>query len=134
MNVSVKYLDQVRFEAEARGHRVICDQPESNNGANSGMTPPEFLLVSLGSCAAYYAVEYLRTRNLPTGGLEVNVEAGKKTGPARLGEFRVRVRVAELDERHRQGVLRAIRACIVHNTLCHLPAVEVEVEQTTAAA
>jgi len=132
VNVSVKYLDQVRFEAEARGHRVICDQPESNKGANSGMTPPEFLLVSLGSCAAYYAVEYLKTRGLPTEGLEVNVVADKTAGPARLGEFRIRVRAAELDERHQQGILRAIRACIVHNTLCHPPVVEVEVEQAVA--
>jgi len=132
VNVSVKYLDQARFEAEARGHRVICDQPESNKGANSGMTPPEFLLVSLGSCAAYYAVEYLKTRGLPTQGLEVNVEAGKATGPARLGEFRVRVRAVELDERHRQGILRAIRACVVHNTLCHPPVMEVELEQAAA--
>lgn len=129
MNVSVKYLDQVRFEAEARGHRVICDQPESNKGANSGMTPPEFLLVSLGTCAAYYAVEYLKTRGLPTDGVEVSVDAEKRSGPARLGEFRIRVRTAELDERHQQGILRAIRACVVHNTLCHSPIVEVELEQ-----
>ena len=32
---------------EARGHRLVCDQPRENGGADAGLTPPEFLLASL---------------------------------------------------------------------------------------
>lgn len=77
MEVTVEYLDQVRFAAEARGHRVICDQPPELGGADSGMTPPEFLLTSLGTCAGFYAVQYLRTRGLPAEGVRVVVTAEK---------------------------------------------------------
>jgi uncharacterized OsmC-like protein len=45
----------VWFEASARGHRVVCDQPPDNGGSDRGMTPPEYLLVSLGTCAGFYA-------------------------------------------------------------------------------
>jgi hypothetical protein len=62
-------LGEIRFEAIARGHRVICDQPQTNGGSDSGITPPEFLLVSLGTCAGYYAAQYLKARSLPTDGL-----------------------------------------------------------------
>lgn len=133
MNVTVKYEDKVRFTAETRGHRVVCDQPVSNKGEDAGMTPPEFLLASLGTCAGYYAVEYLKARHLPTAGLEVSVEAEKAMGPARLGEFRIVVRTGGLDERHREGVLRAVKACLVHNTLLHAPKVAVELESAVAA-
>ena len=49
MEAEILYLGEVKFEAIARGHRVICDQPATLGGSDSGMTPPEFLLVSLGT-------------------------------------------------------------------------------------
>ena len=48
MEVEVLHQGKVKFEAIARGHRVICDQPATNGGSDSGMTPPEFLLVVCG--------------------------------------------------------------------------------------
>ena len=57
MEASVEYLGAAQFEIQARQHRIVSDQPIENGGDNEGMTPPELLLASLGSCAAYYAVE-----------------------------------------------------------------------------
>ena len=65
MDVEIIHLGDVKFEAVARGHGVITDQPPANGGADEGMTPPEFLLVSLGTCAGFYAAQYLKTRSLP---------------------------------------------------------------------
>lgn len=93
------------------------------------MTPPELLLASLATCAAYYAVEYLKARSLSTEGLEVRVSAEKASSPARLASFRVEVVVPGLDEdRHKAGVTRAVHACLIHNTLLNLPKVELEVQ------
>jgi uncharacterized OsmC-like protein len=124
MELTVKYLGNVKFEASARGHRVISDQPADNGGADEGMTPPEFLLTSLGTCAAFYAAQYLKARNLPAEGLEVQVVAEKLKQPARLGQFRLEIVVPDLDPRHEEGVLRAVKACLIHNTLLNAPAIE----------
>lgn len=129
MQATIEYLGGAKFEVEARGHRVICDQPVENSGGNSGMTPPEFLLASLGTCAGYYAAEYLRARSLPADGLRVEVKAEKALRPARLSAFRIVISVPGLeDERHREGVLRAVQACLVHNTLQSAPEVEIALE------
>jgi putative redox protein len=133
MEVTVRHLDNVRFEATTRGHSVICDQPAENNGADSGMTPPEFLLVSLGTCAGYYAAEYLRARNLSTEGLSVKVHAEKALQPARLATFKIEVRTVALDPRHEEGVLRSVKKCLVHNTLLNAPAIEAVVVAASAA-
>ncbi|MBZ5626225.1 MAG: OsmC family protein [Acidobacteriia bacterium] len=124
MEVRIQHLGNVKFEATARGHRVVCDQPPANGGADAGMTPPEFLLVSLGTCAGFYAAQYLKNHALPAEGLEVNVSAEKAKQPARLGQFRIQVIVPGLDERHEAGILRAVQACLIHNTLLHAPAIE----------
>ncbi|MCL6544087.1 MAG: OsmC family protein [Bryobacteraceae bacterium] len=133
MQATVTYLDGVRFEAESRGFRVICDQPAAGGGEDCGMSPPEFLLVSLGTCAGYYALQYLKTRSLPTDGLSVRVEATKALGPARLDSFRIEVQIPELEERHREGVLRAVKSCLVHNTLLHAPRIDTVLTTAVAA-
>jgi putative redox protein len=124
MEVLIQHCGDVKFEASARDHRVICDQPAGNGGSDSGMTPPEYLLVSLGTCAGFYAAQYLKVRSLAYQGLEVKVSAEKMTQPARLGQFRIEVMVAGLDAQHQPGVLRAVKACLIHNTLIHAPAIE----------
>src|SRR5690242_3972697 len=93
MEVSVEYLGAVQFEIQARQHRIISDQPLENGGDNEGMTPPELLLASLGSCAAYYAVDYLKRNRLRPEGTKVKVTAEKVKGPFRLDKFRIEVDV-----------------------------------------
>jgi|SRR5579862_3777615 len=134
MEVIIHHLNGVKFEAVARGHRVICDQPEENRGTDAGMTPPEFLLASLGTCAGFYAAEYLRTRGLSAKGLDVRVTAEKAAAPARLASLRVQVEIPDLDPQHEAGVLRAVKACLIHNTLVHAPEIQIALETRVPTA
>ena len=127
MEVITEYLGKTKFAVSARGHRVICDQPLDNHGEDTGMTPPEFMLSALGSCAAYYAAEYLNTRGLESKDLTVRVQAEKARNPARLGSFRIDVNVPGLDEKDQAGLMRAVKACLIHNTLLAQPNIEIEI-------
>jgi putative redox protein len=133
MEARARHLGESRFDVNVRDHHVICDQPRENGGADSGMSPPEFLLVSLATCAGYYAVQYLKGRALPSADLAVSVSAQKATLPARLGSFLIEVAVPGLDERHQVGVLRAVRSCLIHNTLLNAPAIEIVVNAPSLA-
>jgi putative redox protein len=127
MEVIAKSLGYSKFEVTARGHRVTCDQPLENGGSDEGMSPPEFLLASLATCAAYYAAQYLKARGLPAGDLAVRVNAEKAAQPARLASFQIEVIVPGMDDRHQAGVLRAVKACLIHNTLLGSPQIEISV-------
>lgn len=118
----------MKFEAESRGHRVACDQPLSNSGTDTAMSPPEFLLTSLGTCAAFYALQYLRARSLPVDGLEVRVTAEKALQPDRLDSFRIMVLTSDLEPKRQEGLLRAVKLCLVHNTLLNTPSIETVIQ------
>jgi uncharacterized OsmC-like protein len=91
------------------------------------MTPPEFLLASLGSCAAFYAVQYLKTRNLAQSGVEVTVTAEKLKQPARVGNFLIHVVCpVVLTEEQTEGLMRSVHHCLVHNTLLAPPEIKIE--------
>jgi uncharacterized OsmC-like protein len=127
MEVEARFLGDVKFEVTARGHRIVCDQPRENGGADSGMMPPEFLLTSLATCAGYYAAQYLKARGLAGDGLTVRVVVEKAMRPARLDGFRIEVTVPGIEERHREGLLRAVKACLVYSTLLSSPHIDVNV-------
>jgi uncharacterized OsmC-like protein len=135
MEVTVEHLGAVQFEIKARQHTISCDQPTENGGYDEGMTPPELLLASLGSCAGFYAAQYLRKYKLATEGTRVRVTADKLKEPARIGNFRIDIETTvELSDQHRAGVEKAVHQCLIHNTLLHPPQMRIEVRQAVAAA
>ena len=127
MNIKVRCLGSKKFEMTARGHKVLSDQPADNGGADSAMSPPELFLSSLGACAAYYASEYLRARALPEDGLEIHVSGEKGDKPARIVSLRFEVIAPGLTQRHRDGLMRAVDACFLKQTLNKPPQMDVEV-------
>jgi putative redox protein len=134
MEINVAHLGGVKFEVETRGHRLVCDQPRENGGEDAGMSPPELLLASLGSCAAYYAAQYLKTRALKVDNLNVRVTAEKAFHPARLGSFRIEVTAMGLDPQQEAGLMRSVKACLIHNTLLAAPQIEVAIETALPVA
>lgn len=138
MELVVEHLGDVQFEIKARQHTILSDQPPENGGYDEGMTPPELLLASLGSCAGFYAAAYLKKHKLATTGTKVHVTADKVKPPARLDNFKITVTVPiEIDEQHRKGVEDAVHHCLIHNTLLQPPtmtlAIESQVPVTSAS-
>ena len=128
MEVLVEHLGAFQFQIKAREHTIACDQPVENGGYDEGMTPPELLLASLGSCAGFYAAQYLKKHNLAAEGTQVRVTAEKAKNPARLDNFRITLEVPlELSPEQQAGVEEAVHHCLIHNTLLNPPRINLEV-------
>jgi uncharacterized OsmC-like protein len=134
MEVHVEHLGAVQFEIKARQHSIACDQPEQMGGFDEGMTPPELLLASLGSCAAFYAVAYLKKKGISAVGTRVTVTADKVPNPARVDNFQIAVSAPiELSPEHYIGLEQAVHHCLIHNTLLHPPTISLTINATTDA-
>lgn len=133
MEVVIEHLGAVQFEIRTRDHSIISDQPRESGGFDEGMTPPELLLASLGSCAAYYAADYLRRNKLATEGTRVRIVADKEKNPARVDNFRIEIDLpVALTESHHKGVEDAVHRCLIHNTLLHPPKIEFAIRSVVA--
>lgn len=134
MEVLVEHLGATQFEIKARQHVIASDQPVENGGFDEGMTPPELLLASLGSCAAFYAAMYMRKHKLAEEGTRVRVTAGKRKDPPRLDDFRISIDVpAGFEPKHIDGMERAVHQCLIHNTLLHPPTIAIEIHSPALA-
>ena len=134
MEVNVKIRGDVKFEVAARKHTLVCDQPAENGGSDEGMTPPELLLASLGTCAAFYASAYLHKKGLAREGVELRVTAAKAGPPARLDYFRIEIKIPlALSAADRAGVEQAVHHCLIHNTLLKPPSIQIDLQAPAAA-
>ncbi len=129
MEVLVEHVGAVQFAIRARSHVIACDQPPENGGFDEGMTPPELMLASLGSCAGFYAAAFLKKKGLAAEGTCVKVTAQKLRGPARLDDFEIEVSLpVECTEDQMRGVEEAVHHCLIHNTLLHPPKIALQVK------
>ena len=93
------------------------------------MTPPELLLASLGSCAGFYAAQYLKKYKLASEGTRIRVTADKVKDPTRMENFRIEVEIPlPCSDQHRNGIEEAIHHCLIHATLLHPPKIALEVK------
>ena len=118
MELTVTYLGGVQFEAEARGHKIYSDQPHSNNGFDEGMTPPELLLAAVGTCAGYYAAEYLNKQGLPAAGLRIKGDGAESAEASTAGAVHGDGGDAGRERGGASaGVKLSVEKCLVKNTL-----------------
>ena len=114
----VTHVDGVRFAIQVRSHEILVDQTLRGGGSDSAPTPIELLGAALGSCIAYYVRQFLKTREMPTEGLRVEVVQHKGSNPSRVEQFITRVILPEGIEDHYIPIIeRVIETCPAHNTL-----------------
>jgi putative redox protein len=133
MEVKVSHIGNTRFQIQARQHIIESDQPIENGGDDAAMTPPEIFLAALGSCAAFYAAQFLSSRKLADHGLEVSVDAEKLRDPARLGNFVIKVQSpVSLTADQTVAMERSVHRCLIHQTMLQPPQLAIEIVATAA--
>ena len=111
------------FKVKAKGGEFDVDMHGS-----AGVTPPDVLLASIGSCIGVYIRKYVDGAKLTLPEFEVTVEAEfTKEPPACFKQINVSVDLkgATLDERRRKAILEFAKNCPVHNTLKGNPEINI---------
>jgi putative redox protein len=72
--VSTKWLENMSFESEINGHKVIIDAKEEVGGQDKGPRPKPFMLAALGGCTAMDVVSILKKMRVELKNLNVIVE------------------------------------------------------------
>lgn len=128
MSLTVKYIERNKFEVTCRSHRIITDQPESENGTDKGMTPVELLNASLASCAAYYATTFLKRRIPDLTELEVQSRWQYSEAPHRVGAIHLTIVFPNIiTAPEKRGLLRTVEHCTIGNTLKHTPNIRINI-------
>jgi uncharacterized OsmC-like protein len=72
--VSVTLRENFKSDIKIRSHKLRADEPTDKGGDDTGPTPYEMLLASIGACAAITMRLYARRKGWPLEEVEVEVE------------------------------------------------------------
>ena len=124
--VEVASKNDYRFTAQAKGASFDIDAK-----GKEGMTPPDVLLASLGSCVGVYIRKYAEGAKLDVGEFCITVESDLGTeSPYCFRQIKVSVDLknALLDDRRKKALLDFIKNCPIHNTLKTAPDIEISLK------
>lgn len=111
-----------RVEAAFDGFRVLTDQPVDHGGDGEAPAPFDLFLASIGTCAAYYVLEFLRQRGFDGRDAELELETFRDPRTHMVSSIELRVSLPpEVPEKYRSAVLRAANLCSVKRHLEHPP-------------
>ena len=125
MLMEISFRGGAAVDADFKGHLVHTDQPEKAGGLDSGPSPFDLFLASLGTCAGYYVARFCELKGIDPK--EVGVALETIRDPARKRVARIRIEIdlpPDFPEKYRKPLIRAADQCTVKRHLLDPPEIE----------
>ena len=88
--IKVNWLENMAFEAEVNGHKIIIDAAEAVGGENRGPRPKPLMLVALAGCTGMDVVSILNKMRVEVDAFNVVVEGDlTEEHPKQFSQMRV---------------------------------------------
>ena len=114
MEMKITFPGKAKVNAEYKGFTIKTDQAIWNGGDNSAPAPFDYFLVSIGTCAGIYVVNFLQQRKIPTDGLYMTLNTTKNREKRMLGEIIIDVYLPEsFPEKYKKAIVNAVNLCAV---------------------
>jgi putative redox protein len=116
--------------AHTRGHLIRTDQPLDNGGENSGPTPFDLYLASIGTCAGVYVKSFCDNRQIPADNIRIiqKTEFDENTGlPVNIT---IDIQLpADFPEKYRASVISVAELCKVKKSIAKPPVFSIVTSQ-----
>jgi len=120
--MEITFPGGVRVNAHYGSFDITTDQPEKNGGDNSAPSPFDLFLVSLGTCAGFFALRFCQQRQLSTEGMRLSMASEFNAETKRLDRVEITLTLPEgFPEKYRSAILRATDQCAVKRALVDPP-------------
>ncbi|MEN8686506.1 MAG: OsmC family protein, partial [Desulfuromonadales bacterium] len=104
---------------------TATDQPEKNGGENTAPAPFDLFLVSLGTCAGFYALRFCQQRELSVDGMQMSLKTVRNPETKRLDRIEIILHLPHgFPEKYRSAIIRATDQCAVKKVLVDPPEIE----------
>ena len=122
MQINVRFLDNLKLEAELDDFKIITDQPVRYKGDGTAPSPFDYFLASSALCAAYFVKLYCKARNIPTEDIRVSQDNIVDPENRYKQTFNIQVELPEsIAQKDREGIIKSIDRCTVKKTIQQSP-------------
>ena len=127
MQINVRFLENLKLEANFDDFKLITDQPIRYNGNGTAPSPFDYFLASSALCAAYFVKVYCLARKIPTDDIKLTQHNIVDPENRYKQVFNIQVELPEsISEHDRAGILKSIDRCTVKKVIQQLPDFKIE--------
>jgi ribosomal protein S12 methylthiotransferase accessory factor len=124
--LKVVFGENYRIDVDYKGFTVKTDQPVHDGGDGTAPSPFDYFLVSLASCAGFYALAFCRERKIPVEGLGVAMTTERGEVSKMIDKITIAVTPpAGFPEKYRSALLKSVDHCTVKAHMMRPPQFEV---------
>lgn len=127
VKISASYIgdDKVELLHGPSGAKIVTDLPVDNGGRGRLFSPTDLAAASVASCILTIMAKMAARDGIPFEGAAIELEKAMTESPRRIAKLTGTVKLpAGLDERQREKLLAAVKACPVSRSL--LPEIELD--------
>jgi len=124
--MEITFPGGVEVNAQYKNFEIATDQPVINGGRNTAPSPFDLFLVSLGTCAGFYALRFCQQRDLSTAGMRLTLSSMRNAENKHLDRIAITLHLPDgFPEKYRGAIIRATDQCSVKKALLDPPVIEV---------
>ena len=114
MEMEITFPGGVRVDASFGAHTIHTDQPPKYDGEDSAPTPFNIFLASIGACAGFYVLNFLRKRELSTEGVRLIQRSQKNSATGMVDQINLEIELNDdFPEKYRSAIIRTVELCSV---------------------
>lgn len=126
MWMEISFPGGAAVDARFKGHTVRTDQPEKAGGRDTGPSPFDLFLASLGTCTGYYAARFCELKGIDPRRLALRLETVRDAERKRLGKVRIELELPpDFPDKYRKAIVRAADQCAVKRHILEPPELEI---------
>jgi len=122
MQITVRFLDNLKLEASFDDFKVISDQPIRYKGDGTAPSPFDYFLASSALCAGYFVKVYCEARQIPTEDIKISQNNIVDPDNRYQQTFQLEIELPEsISDHDREGILKAMDRCTVKKVIQQSP-------------
>ena len=127
MEINVRFLENLRLQANFDDFTVTTDQPIRYKGDGTAPSPFDYFLASSALCAAYFVRVYCLQHKIPTEDIRLSQNNIIDPEDRYKQTFQIQVELpAHISDQDRAGILRSIDRCTVKKVVQQGPEFKIE--------
>jgi putative redox protein len=124
--IKVTFPGGLKVDAEYKGFVVKTDQPVHQGGEGTASSPFDLFLISIATCAGFYAVAFCKERDIPTDKAGIVMRMEKSPETKLIGKISIEIKLPpDFPERYKRAIIKAVDTCTVKAHLVRPPAIEI---------
>ena len=124
--IKIVFGGGLEVNAEYKGFLVKTDQPVHEGGGGTAPSPFDYFLISLATCAGFYALEFCQTRKIPTERLGVSMSTERGAVSKMIEKVTINVDLPPgFPPKYREAIIKAVDHCAVRAHIQRPPQFEI---------